>query len=120
MVKYYELYSTRLKTWREQGQEVIALEYKAMQNEGPVDVYVVYVFNGGIFSLTRNAQGQLSAVTGVVPFQSKVTPADGVDELIRLPVTGTIAVDVYIATLDAGVPVESLNFKTLQLTRLVF
>ena len=51
MVKYYELYSTRLKTWREQGQEVIALEYKAMQNEGPVDVYVVYVFNGGPMGL---------------------------------------------------------------------
>ncbi len=120
MIKFYEQFSTRLKTWREQGQQVIALEYKNMNKTGPVDVYVVYIFNGKIFSLIRNTQGQLSSVEDIVPLQRNITPADGIDELIRVPVSGAIRVDVYIATLKTDVPVESLNFETLQLLKLVF
>ncbi len=120
MIKFYEKYSTRLFTSRENNQQIISLKYENMHKAGSVDIYFVYVLNGEFFSLIRNAQGQLSSVLGITPFQTNTIPADGIDEIIRLPVTGNFNVDIYVATFSTGVPVSSFKFKTLQLQRLVF
>ncbi len=117
MIKFYEQYSTRLNTWREDSVQIINLEYKNMAQAGPVDVYVVYLINGQIFSLTRT-DGPLRSVAGIAAYRTNITPADGLEELTRIKVNGTIDADVYIATMPAGSPVQNFNFKTLQFLNL--
>ena len=80
----------------------------------------VYIFHGEIFSLTRNTQGQLKPVSGIAPLQTNITPTNGIDELIRIPVSGNSSADIYIATLATGTPVTAAKFKTLQLVKLIF
>lgn len=118
MIKFSELYSTRLITWRNQGQQVLALAYENMDKAGAVDVYIVYILNGETFSLVRNAQGQLTSVSGIAAWQVNASLSSEISELISLPISGNINIDVYIATLRTGTPVESLDFKTLQLLTL--
>ncbi len=120
MIKYYEKFSTRLKIWREQGQHVIGLEYKNMQNAGPVDVYVVYQLKGQFFSLIQNASGQVSSVLGIAPLKTNINLSNGIDELARLAINENIKVNIYVATLSAGTPVESATFKTLQFSEHIF
>jgi hypothetical protein len=108
-------YSTRLVTWRNQGQQVLALAYENMDKAGAVDVYIVYILNGETFSLVRNAQGQLTSVSGIAAWQVNASLSSEISELISLPISGNINIDVYVATLSTGTPVESLDFKTLQL-----
>lgn len=118
MIKFSELYSTRLVTWRNQGQQVLALAYENMDKAGAVDVYIVYILNGETFSLVRNAQGQLTSVSGIAAWQVNASLSSEISELISLPISGNINIDVYVATLSTGTPVESLDFKTLQLLTL--